>query len=244
MDIDHPVNGNTMKETLQDHLVLIAEDDADIRLILRQYAEREGMRVLTARDGGEALEQVRAAKPDLILLDINMPRRNGFEVLEALRNDGSIPVIVISARIEDEDKLRGLGLGADDYVIKPFNPREVVARMAAVLRRTRQIRPPEVLRFGVVEVNCTEGRALVRCGEHVNELDLTPSEFRLLSHLMAAPRRVFPRSELLEACFPESDALERTVDSHISHLRRKLSAAGVEGLLSVMRGVGYRLAGP
>lgn len=236
-------NSPLQNSLLQDILVLVAEDDPDIQLILCQYAERNGARVLTARDGDEALKQYRAVKPDLILLDINMPKRDGFDVLGIIRRESATPVIVISARIEDEDKLRGLGLGADDYVIKPFNPQEVVARMVAVLRRARQPQPLQVSRFESIEVHHDEGRALIRRGTTSQDLDLTPSEFRLLAHMIPAPKRVYSRLELLDACFPHSEALERTVDSHVSHLRRKLSAAGAEGLLSVMRGVGYRLQG-
>ena len=242
-----------MKDELTDSLVLIAEDDPDILRILQQYAEKSGMLVRTARDGTEALQQYRGSRPDLVLLDINMPKRDGFEVLETIRAKETTPVIVVSARVEDADKLHGLGLGADDYVVKPFNPKEVVARMAAVLRRTRDTTASQVRRFGGVEVNLTEGRAFVESDGTAldgtgkdgtgKEIDLTPSEFRLLAHMIEAPRKVFSRLELLEACFPESEALERTVDSHISHLRRKLDAAGAAGLLSVMRGVGYRLAG-
>ena len=228
-----------MREELQHGVVLIAEDDADSRLILRQYAEKEGMRVVLANDGEETLRQFRAHRPDLVLLDINMPRRDGFTVLETIRAATTTPVIVISARIDDEDKIRGLGLGADDYVVKPFNPREVVERMVAVLRRVRAASPPEVARFGDIEVHRSEGRVTVAS----QLLELTPAEYRLLDCLIRSPRRVYARTELLEHCFPESDALERTVDSHISHLRRKLAAAGAPGLLSVMRGVGYRLDG-
>ncbi|MEM7351586.1 MAG: response regulator [Acidobacteriota bacterium] len=231
-----------MTDVLQDALVLIAEDDPDIRRILRQYAERAGLRTAVARDGEEALWQYRAVKPDLVLLDINMPKRDGFDVLARIRQSGATPVIVVSARVEDEDKLHGLGLGADDYVVKPFNPQEVVARMAAVLRRTRGDRTPEVARFRAIEVHRSAGKAVVCRGAERTDLDLTPSEYRLLGHMIGAPHKVFSRLELLEACFPDSEALERTVDSHVSHLRKKLAAAGATGLLSVMRGVGYRLA--
>lgn len=230
-----------MTSELSGSLVLIAEDDPDIRRILRQYAEREGMRGVEARDGEEALWQFRSARPDLVLLDINMPKRDGFDVLARIRADSATPVIVVSARVEDEDKLEGLGLGADDYVVKPFNPKEVVARMAAVLRRTRGTQAPELLRFERVEVDTAERRAVVHTDEARRELELTPSEFALLAHMIAAPRKAFSRLELLETCSPDSEALERTVDSHISHLRRKLNAAGAPGMLPVVRGVGYRL---
>lgn len=223
-------------------LILIAEDDPDIRLILRSYLERDGLRVVTANDGSEALMQHSAIRPDLVLLDINMPKLDGFEVIRKIREKDNTPIIFISARSDDADKLSGLGYGADDYVVKPFNPKEVVARTLAVLRRTNSNEPPSLLRHDRLEVDQTTGMAFVTDGEEKSPLSLTPSEFRLLAHMIQAPTRVYSRFDLLEACFPDSEALERTVDSHVSNLRKKLTAAGADGHLSVMRGVGYRLS--
>lgn len=219
-------------------LILVVEDEPEIAEILESYLRRDGYRTERAGDGKRALELFRAAKPDLVLLDIMLPGLDGMEVLRRIRSEGSIPVIMVTARTEDLDKLLGLELGADDYVTKPFSPREVVARVKAVLRRTGT---PEnnktVFRAGPLEVD-TE-RVLARINEH--RLDLTPTEFRLLETLVRVPGRAFSRLELLEAALPDSDALERVVDVHLKNLRRKLETAGAPYLLETVRGVGYRL---
>jgi two-component system response regulator AdeR len=180
----------------------------------------------------------RAAKPDLVLLDIMLPEMDGMEVLRRIRGEGNTPVIMVTARTEDLDKLLGLELGADDYISKPFSPREVVARVKAVLRRSIAAETSKgVLRVGLLEVD-TE-RVLAKAGQQ--RLDLTPTEFRLLETLARVPGRAFSRMELLEAALPESDALERVVDVHMKNLRRKLEGAGAPYLLETVRGVGYRL---
>jgi two-component system response regulator AdeR len=219
-------------------LVLVVEDEPEIAEILEGYLRRDGYRTERAGDGKRALEVFRAAKPDLVLLDIMLPGLDGMEVLRRIRSDGNTPVIMVTARTEDLDKLLGLELGADDYISKPFSPREVVARVKAVLRRSNGAEPNKaVLRAGTLEVD-TE-RVLARVGEH--RLDLTPTEFRLLETLARVPGRAFSRMELLEAALPESEALERVVDVHLKNLRRKLEAAGAPYLLETVRGVGYRL---
>jgi len=232
----------TQNHEFEDARILIAEDDPDIRLILKSYLERDGFRTISASNGAEALMQYRTAAPDLMLLDINMPKLDGFEVIRRVREADQIPVIFISARTSDVDKLEGLGLGADDYVVKPFNPKEVIARVIALLRRTRGQSLPSVLRHDGLEVDRVSGKARVSRGDKPVSLKLTPGEYRLLAHMIRSPHQVYSRFDLLEACFPDSEALERTVDSHVSNLRRKLNAAGAEGHLSVMRGVGYRLS--
>jgi two-component system response regulator AdeR len=219
-------------------LVLVVEDEPEIAEILEGYLRRDGYRTERAGDGKRALEVFRAAKPDLVLLDIMLPGLDGMEVLRRIRSDGNTPVIMVTARTEDLDKLLGLELGADDYISKPFSPREVVARVKAVLRRTSGTEPAKtVLRAGNLEVDSE--RVLARVGEH--RLDLTPTEFRLLETLARVPGRAFSRMELLEAALPESEALERVVDVHLKNLRRKLEAAGAPYLLETVRGVGYRL---
>ena len=225
-------------------LVLIAEDEPQIARILAGYLERDGYRTAFALDGQEALQQHLALAPDLLLLDVQMPRVDGWGVLAEVRRRGETPVIMLTARDQDADKLAALRVGADDYIIKPFNPAEVVARVAAVLRRSRVRHHPvggQRLRCGPIEIDQeTYMASVLRDGAPV-PLSLTLTEFRLLAHLARTPRRVCSRLELLESCMPESNSMERTVDSHVSKLRKKLEEAGVMNMPASLRGVGYRL---
>jgi two-component system response regulator AdeR len=224
-------------------LILIAEDDADIAQILMAYLERDGFRTVCASDGDVALMHHRTLRPDLVLLDVQMPARDGFAVLAEIRRRGNTPVIMATARMEDLDKLSALRMGADDYVVKPFNPLEVVARVKAVLRRAHgNDAADSQIRWGPVLIDPEAFAAYLETGSTKIALDLTVTEFRLLAHLTRHPSRVFSRAELLDACLPEGEALERTVDSHISKLRRKLEAAGATSLCCGVRGIGYRLA--
>ncbi|MCC7596524.1 response regulator transcription factor [Janthinobacterium sp. FW305-129] len=225
-------------------LVLIAEDEPQIARILAGYLERDGYRTAFALDGQEALQQHLALAPDLLLLDVQMPRVDGWGVLAEVRRRGETPVIMLTARDQDADKLAALRVGADDYIIKPFNPAEVVARVAAVLRRSRVRHHPvggQRLRCGPIDIDQeTYVASVLRDGAPV-PLTLTLTEFRLLAHLARTPRRVCSRLELLESCMPESNSMERTVDSHVSKLRKKLEEAGVMNMPASLRGVGYRL---
>ncbi|MDI3296673.1 winged helix family two component transcriptional regulator [Janthinobacterium sp. 35] len=225
-------------------LVLIAEDEPQIARILAGYLERDGYRTAFALDGQEALQQHLALAPDLLLLDVQMPRVDGWGVLTEVRRRGETPVIMLTARDQDADKLAALRVGADDYIIKPFNPAEVVARVAAVLRRSRVRHHPvggQRLRCGPIDIDQeTYVASVLRDGAPV-PLSLTLTEFRLLAHLARTPRRVCSRLELLESCMPESNSMERTVDSHVSKLRKKLEEAGVMNMPASLRGVGYRL---
>jgi two-component system, OmpR family, response regulator AdeR len=223
-------------------LILVAEDEPEIARILTSYLERDGFRTVTAGDGETALMHHAMLNPDLVLLDVQMPKRDGFAVLAEIRQRGQTPVIMATARAEDLDKLSALRIGADDYVVKPFNPMEVVARVKAVLRRTLGSDSPSTIRFGGVEIDTISYVATVIGSSGPTTLDLTLTEYRLLAHMARNPRKVFSRSELVDACLPEGDALERTVDSHVSNLRRKLDQAGASSLCIVVRGVGYRLA--
>ncbi|MBG6082843.1 response regulator [Rubrivivax gelatinosus] len=225
-------------------LVLIAEDETEIAEILAAYLGRSGLRTAHARDGREALALHLSLKPDLVLLDVLMPRLDGWKVLSEIRHRGQTPVIMLTAMDQDIDKLTGLRIGADDYVVKPFNPAEVVARVQVVLRRSRLVRggAPAVLRAGAFEIDRENHEAAVIVDGRRHLLNLTATEFRLLACLAQAPRRVHSREELLASCLPEGDAQERTVDSHLSKLRRKLEACGVMGSPHSIRGVGYRLA--
>jgi two-component system response regulator AdeR len=223
-------------------LVLIAEDDDEISAILDAYLVREGFRTVQARDGRTALDLHLALKPDLVLLDVTMPRLDGWEVLAELRRRGNTPAIMITALDKDIDRLQGLRIGADDYVVKPFNPIEVVARAKAVLRRSGLATGAGVLRVGDLAIDLDAYQASFEAGAGAVPLALTLTEFRILAHMARNPAKVFTRSELVDACLPGSDALDRTVDSHISKLRKKLEQAGAAGLLPGVRGVGYRLS--
>ena len=225
-------------------LVLIAEDEPQIARILAGYLERDGYRTAFALDGQEALQQHLALAPDLLLLDVQMPRVDGWGVLAEVRRRGETPVIMLTARDQDADKLAALRVGADDYIIKPFNPAEVVARVAAVLRRSRVRHHPvggQRLRCGPIEIDQETYVASVLQDGMAVALSLTLTAFRLLAHLARTPRRVCSRLELLESCMPESNSMERTVDSHVSKLRKKLEEAGVMNMPASLRGVGYRL---
>ncbi|WP_261320159.1 response regulator, partial [Burkholderia contaminans] len=194
--------------------------------------------------GRRALELHLQLKPDLVLLDVQMPHVDGWKVLAEIRHRGDTPVIMLTALDQDIDKLTGLRIGADDYVVKPFNPAEVVARAQAVLRRSMAGSRQEeqrVLRVAPFEIDLEHHEATLEAGGERHTLVLTLTEFKLLAQLARAPRRVFSRAELMATCLPEGDALERTVDSHVSKLRKKLDDLGVQGVPVSVRGVGYKL---
>ena len=217
-------------------LVVVVEDEPAIAEVLEGYLRREGFRTERAADGEAALRLLRAARPDLVLLDVMLPKLDGFTVLRRVRETGDTPVIMVTARLEDVDKLVGLRMGADDYVVKPFSPPEVVERVKAVLRRTSPgQRAKTSLRLGRLEVDPVGVTASV----DGTRLELTLSEYRLLEHFARHPKRTFSRAELQAACLLESDALERVVDAHVGNLRKKLERAGLVGLETVW-GVGYR----
>jgi two-component system, OmpR family, response regulator AdeR len=218
-------------------LILIVEDEPDIADLLEAYLRRDGFRTERASDGSSALRLHRSARPDLVLLDINIPEVDGFEVLQKIRGQTQTPVIMVTAMAEDLDKLLGLKLGADDYVVKPFSPLEVVARVKAVLRRVGAQTSNQPLRFANLELDPVAVRVRV-AGQR---LETTLTEYRILEHLLRHPNRTFSRSELLEVALPESEALERVIDTHLGNLRKKLEAAGVPELIETVRGMGFRL---
>lgn len=224
-------------------LVLVAEDESEIAEVLAAYLKRDGYRSVHAPDGRRALELHLALKPDLVLLDVHMPEVDGWKVLAELRVRGSTPVIMLTAMDQDIDKVMGLRMGADDYIVKPFNPSEVAARVQAVLRRCKAAASPatRVIRVAPFEIDLQHHEAVVQTTTERRRLDLTVTELKLLAQLAGAPRRVFTRLELLETSLPEGEALERTVDSHISKLRKKLEDAGVDGVPATVRGIGYKL---
>jgi len=231
---------------MQSKRVLIIEDDADAAGVLEAYLKRENYDVMIAGDGLSGLDAARRWQPDLILLDIMLPGMNGTEVLAALRRRDDTPVIMVTAMGDAPDRIGALRYGADDYVVKPYNPGEVVARVQAVLRRSQNPTPqPETLRWAGLEVDPLALIAVVKHdGAEPRRLDLTPTEFSLLVTMMRAPTRPFTRLFLLEHCLPESDALERVVDTHIYNLRRKLEVAGITDVLPAVRSVGYRFRQP
>ncbi|MCA9835291.1 MAG: response regulator transcription factor [Trueperaceae bacterium] len=222
--------------------ILIVEDDPTIADTVALFLRKEGYQTEKARDGVAGLELWRHYQPDLIVLDIGLPKLDGLEVLREIRTHASTPVIFLTARAEEVDELLGLGLGADDYISKPFSPRTLIAHIKAVLRRFGggSYESPTVLKLGLLEVDTYRVMATVE----QEPLNLTPTEFKLLHHLARTPGRAISRFELLEASMPESDALERAVDSHMKNLRHKLGEAGVPDLIETVRGVGYRLVSP
>lgn len=228
--------------SVENALILVAEDEAEIAEIIVSYLERAGLRAVTARDGELALSHHRALSPDLVMLDVNLPKMDGVEVLRSLRQYAQTPVIMVTAMAEDLEKISALRLGADDYVVKPFNPLELVERVKAVLRRADAAGgPARILRAGAVEVDPNKHAVFVLDGTERQLISLTPTEFTLIAHMAGAPQRAYARTELIDACLPEGEALERTIDSHVSNARRKLGMAGADGYLEAVRGVGYRL---
>jgi DNA-binding response OmpR family regulator len=221
--------------------VLVVEDEATIRRVIVGYLEREGFQVTQAGDGQQGLELARATNPDMVVLDLMLPGLDGIEVCRALRVFSDAYVIMLTARTEEVDKLIGLSVGADDYMTKPFSPRELVARLRAMLRRPRAEAPggTATRRFGELSVD-PEAREVLLAGRKV---ELTRTEFNLLDELSASPRRVFPRRALIAAVWG-SDWYgdDHIVDVHIAHLRTKLGddASNPKYLVTV-RGVGYRM---
>jgi two-component system, OmpR family, response regulator AdeR len=226
-----------LKAVNQIPLVLIVEDEPDIADLLEAYLRREQFRTERASDGSSAVALHRAARPDLVLLDVNLPEFDGFEVLRKIRETAQTPVIMLTALSEDLDKLLGLKMGADDYVVKPFSPLEVVARVKAVLRRVVQQAATQPLRLSNLELDPLAIRVRVAG----NPLDVTMTEYRILEHLMRHPNRAFSRAELLEVALPDSEALERVIDTHLGNLRKKLELAGMPDIIQTVRGMGFRL---
>ncbi|UEG19080.1 response regulator [Pantoea ananatis] len=225
-----------------DNLILVAEDDFEIYDILMSYIKRAGMKAVHAAEGESALALIKTLQPDLVLLDIQLPLIDGWNVLSTLRKESNTPVIMVTALDQDIDKLMGLRLGADDYIVKPFNPSEVVARIEAVLRRAKnQAVPQSLIRTRFMTIYTDEFCVEIHSGGQTFTPVLTTTEFKLLTHMAKYPRKVFSREELLNACLPESDTLDRTVDSHMSKLRKKFEGCGLNGVPESIRGIGYRL---
>jgi DNA-binding response OmpR family regulator len=220
--------------------ILVVDDEPQIVRLVRSYLEKAGFRVVTASDGEQAIYVARHEKPDLAVLDILMPRMDGLEFTRRIRREQDIPIIMLTARAEETDRIVGLELGADDYVTKPFSPRELVARVRAVLRRV-QARPESlpILRAGALVLDRSNHTVTMSD----QPVDLTPTEFDILETLMLTPGRAFTRAEILETVQGVAfEAYERTVDAHVKNLRSKIEPepARPRYILTV-RGVGYRL---
>jgi len=221
--------------------VLVVDDEPRIAEIARDYLERAGYRVDVAGNGADALAFARARRPDLIVLDLGLPHMDGLDVTRALRKSSRVPIIMLTARVEERDKLIGLEIGADDYVTKPFSPRELVARVRAVFRRVDAA--PErgdIIRAG--EVTLDKPRMQVTVGDQA--VDLTPTEFELLATLARQPGRVFTRAQLLDAIRGEAvESFDRAIDAHVKNLRRKLEPdPRIPRYVLTVHGVGYKFA--
>jgi len=223
--------------------VLVVDDAPDILRLTRDYLEHAGFEVLTATDGSVALRLAHSRRPDLVVLDLGLPGLDGLDVARELRRDSSVPIIMLTARADESDKLVGLELGADDYVTKPFSPKELVARVRAVLRRADGARSAgEHVRVGDVELDLP--RMLVTVAGH--RVDLTATEFQLVATLARQPGRVFTRSQLLDAVHGVAfESYERAIDAHIKNVRRKLEPEPrAPRYIQTVFGVGYRFADP
>ena len=224
--------------------VLVVEDEVPIVTLLRYNLEKEGFEVCEAADGEEALAQIVERKPDIVLLDWMLPLVSGIEVCRRIRRSPetrSLPVIILTARGEEADRVRGLDSGADDYVVKPFSPSELVARLRAVMRCTHPGSAQDVLRFADVELD-TAAHRVARAGKPVH---LGPTEYRLLRYLMLHPGRVFSREQLLDAVWGHDIYVEaRTVDVHIRRLRKALNGEGDVDIVRTVRSAGYSLDRP
>ena len=222
--------------------VLIVEDDPDTAKLVSLYLQRDGHKVLCARDGIEGLRLARDARPDLVVLDLMLPKLNGIGVCRTLRQESTVPIVIVTARVEEEDRLKGLDLGADDYVTKPFSPRELAARIRAVLRRTAKVDPEpgpvEVAHSGVtVDLHrrtvCVDDRKAV----------LTPTEFGILVMLIKEPERTFSREQIIDRVLGfDFQGFDRTVDAHIANIRRKIRPLDGPDHIQTVYGVGYRFS--
>jgi two-component system alkaline phosphatase synthesis response regulator PhoP len=219
--------------------VLVVDDDVKTVELVKLYLNRDGYRVLTAYDGNDALQMARESHPDLIVLDLMLPGMNGLDVCRTLRKESDVPIVMLTAMTTDDDRLTGLNLGADDYVTKPFSPRELAARVRAVLRRLPGERGPDKIEYGSLVVNFLKHEAYL----DGRPLNLTPIEFKVLGVLMKEPGRVFSRAQIIEkALGHDFDSFDRTIDVHILKLRRKLEPDSHHpSYIKTIYGAGYKL---
>ena len=224
--------------------VLVVDDDVKIVELVKLYLNRDGYHVITAHEGNEALRLARESHPDLIVLDIMLPGIDGFEICRKLRTESSVPIILLTAKTTEQDRIAGLDIGADDYVTKPFSPKELAARVRAVFRRTQDDAlqsGPEELKFGNLTINFVKHEAYL----DTKALNLTPVEFKLLGVLIREPNRVFSRTQLIEKVLGfDFDGFDRTIDVHILNLRRKLEPdASRPNFIKTVYGSGYKFTG-
>jgi DNA-binding response OmpR family regulator len=219
--------------------ILVVDDEKQIVKVVKMYLEQAGFRVVTAYDGAAALAVFRNERPDLVVLDLNLPELDGLDVCRAIRRESKTPIIMLTARADETDKLIGLEIGADDYIVKPFSPREVAARVRVVLRRvTGEVAPPHVIRAGDLMLDL-ERHTLQR---GTQQIELTPTEFDLLAALMQNAGRALSRSQLLDQALSETfDGYERTIDAHIKNLRHKIEPdPKTPRFIVTVFGVGYK----
>ena len=218
--------------------ILVVDDEPKIAEICQDYLKAAGYEVVTAMTGPEGLSAARREKPDLVVLDLMLPEMDGLDVCRTLRRESDVPIIMLTARVEETDKLIGLEIGADDYITKPFSPRELVARVRVVLRRASGDPASDVIRAGEVSLD----RARYEVNLPGKTIPLTPTEFEILATLMSQPGRIFSRSQLLNAAHGVAfESYERAIDSHIRNLRRKLeSSDGRPNYIVTVHGVGYK----
>ncbi len=220
--------------------ILVVDDEPKIVEICRDYLKAAGFDVISATDGSRGLTIARLEKPDLVVLDLMLPGMDGLDVCRELRRDGNTPIIMLTARVEETDRLIGLELGADDYITKPFSPRELVARVRTVLRRAGNDPESEVIRAGDITLDRARYQAIFPD----SAVTLTPTEFEILATLMSQPGRIFSRSQLLNAAHGVAfESYERAIDSHIRNLRRKLEKNGNAPYIITVHGVGYKFEG-
>jgi len=221
--------------------ILVVDDEPSIAQIAGDYLRHGGFGVITAANGAEALALARAQRPDLVVLDLGLPRMDGLEVARALRRDGDVPIIMLTARIEESDRLAGLELGADDYMTKPFSPRELVARIKSVLRRVDAAGAGgDVLRRGDLVIDTPR----MRVSRHGTSIDLTATEFQLFAALARQPGRIFTRAQLLDAVHgTDVESFERAIDTHIKNIRRKVERdPRSPKYIVTVYGMGYKFA--
>lgn len=219
--------------------ILVVDDEPQIVKVLQAYLEKAGYQVLTAADGTAALTLFRREKPDFLILDLNLPGMDGFDVCKAVRRESNLPILMLTARVEEADRLIGLELGADDYVIKPFSPREVVARVRTIFRRTTAEAPqPEIVQAGDLRIDLDQHT--VHLGERA--IELTPTEFDILVTLAKQPRRVFSRLQIMEQAQGDAfEGYERTIDAHIKNIRLKLEPNPRKPVyIQTVFGLGYK----
>ncbi len=222
--------------------ILVADDDLHIREVIRFALEKAGMQVTLAEDGRQALDQFRLHTVDLIVLDINMPEFDGLEVCREIRKSSDVPILFLSSRDDEIDRILGLEIGGDDYVTKPFSPRELVARINVILKRTHTTIKPEPtapsLQHGKLSMYPEQHTAIWNGAT----ISLTATEFAMLQLFVRQPNRVFSRDTIMNGAYNNIYISDRTIDSHIRHIRQKFTEAGCEALIETVHGVGYKLA--